>query len=268
MSVYRLTDPNPTYVNLLGTEAAPGGSLTFYDLGTTTPKTTWADFAKTTPNANPVTLDAAGRAATEIWLDGDYTAVLNDADDTEVWTRDVRPEVAPGLALPDPVGNDGKVVVAAGAGYVLEERRQLPDPTGSGTYMLVANADGTDYILQAQPVPEEIVIPEPDWDVTGGDLHLGSFLIQQGEGQATASNSEAASVAVAFAQAFDSAPRVFIQVKNITTASGHALVAHSVTGTSTTGFTARFNIADRHYVDGSKITSNIPFDYFAVGVKA
>src|SRR4051812_19908329 len=40
------------------------GTVTFYEAGTSTKKDTWNDSAKTTVNANPLTLNAAGRAKT------------------------------------------------------------------------------------------------------------------------------------------------------------------------------------------------------------
>lgn len=40
MTAYRFTDPSPVQFNLAGTASAVNGSLTFYDIGTTTPKST------------------------------------------------------------------------------------------------------------------------------------------------------------------------------------------------------------------------------------
>lgn len=75
---YRFLDPNPVYFELDGTIIAANGSLTFYDLGTTTPKATYNSSALSIANANPVPLNAAGRASVEIWLSGNYTVVLKD----------------------------------------------------------------------------------------------------------------------------------------------------------------------------------------------
>src|SRR5215472_4585806 len=67
-----------------------GGSIAFYTWGTSTPKDTWSDNGGTTLNSNPVILDAAGRAI--IFGDGDYRAVLKDADGNLIydqWTSSV-----------------------------------------------------------------------------------------------------------------------------------------------------------------------------------
>lgn len=63
-----------------------GGKLYTYDAGTSTPRQTFSDAAGTTPNANPVILDARGEAVL-FWL-GTYKVVLRDAADVIIWTMD------------------------------------------------------------------------------------------------------------------------------------------------------------------------------------
>ena len=72
-----------------------GGQVSFYQAGTTTPQPAYADPGLTTPLANPVILDAAGRPATtsgptELWLDGSlaYKEVLATAGGQTIWTAD------------------------------------------------------------------------------------------------------------------------------------------------------------------------------------
>jgi len=85
----RFINPNPQYL-----DATPnvysGGNLFFYVTGTSTPTDTYSDSTLTTPNANPVPLDSAGRPATEIFLDPavTYKVVLEDEDANIIWTRD------------------------------------------------------------------------------------------------------------------------------------------------------------------------------------
>lgn len=62
------------------------GRLYTYDAGTNTPRQTFADAAGTTPNANPVILDARGEAT--IFWGGTYKVVLKDAADVTIWTVD------------------------------------------------------------------------------------------------------------------------------------------------------------------------------------
>lgn len=165
---YRFPDPNPVLISLLGTESAADGTLQFYSYQTTTPKATYSDRDLTIQNANPVELDASGRAETEIWLDGEYTVVLRDADDTVIWTRDVVPEVSPTTTLPDPTTLPGGTVKSNGTGYELELELALPDPTDSAGQMVVVNGDGTGYNLQPIPEPEDPVTTVSTNSVTFG----------------------------------------------------------------------------------------------------
>jgi len=63
-----------------------GGKVFTYDTGTTTPRTTWADAAQASPNANPVILDARGEAS--IFWSGAYRVVVQDSLGNAIWTQD------------------------------------------------------------------------------------------------------------------------------------------------------------------------------------
>ncbi len=81
---------NPRFTELDGNgDPYSGGKLYTYETGTTTPKTTWSDRDKATPNENPVVLDSRGSAM--VWLDtstGAYRFRLYDSDDNLIWTED------------------------------------------------------------------------------------------------------------------------------------------------------------------------------------
>lgn len=159
---YRFRDPTPVFENLLGTQPAPGGKAYFYEIGTTTPKDTFREYNLTDPNTNPIILDSAGRFPYPVWMDGDYTYELKAADDTSIINpTDIRPEIAPGQAIPDPLGHDGEyLTVVAGEVVWSGPAWFLPDPTGSAGQMVVVDSSGTTYILQDQPEPPEIPDPE------------------------------------------------------------------------------------------------------------
>jgi parallel beta-helix repeat protein len=78
-----------------------GGKIYTYAAGTSTPTTTYTDSTGTTPNANPIVLDAAGRAAQEIWLTNDtfYKFVLTSSTGTIIWTKDNLPGVFANVTL-------------------------------------------------------------------------------------------------------------------------------------------------------------------------
>jgi hypothetical protein len=65
-----------------------GGKLYSYIAGTTTPLATYSDQAGSTPNTNPVILDADGYA--DVWISptSDYKFVLTDSADVQLWSRD------------------------------------------------------------------------------------------------------------------------------------------------------------------------------------
>lgn len=62
----------------------PGGKLSFFETGTTTPKTVYSDTGLTTPFTQPVVADAAG-VFPEIFLDGtDHRVVFTDSNDVQI----------------------------------------------------------------------------------------------------------------------------------------------------------------------------------------
>ena len=77
-----------------------GGHVYMYVPQTTTPKTTYQDPYGHTPNANPITLDANGRAV--VWGNGVYRQVLQNALGVVVWDQ---------LTYASPVGVLGNVGV-------------------------------------------------------------------------------------------------------------------------------------------------------------
>ena len=63
---------------------ADGAMLFFYEVGTTTPKTTYTDEALSVASSNPVIADATGLFAS-IWMNGDTDAVLKDKNGVQLW---------------------------------------------------------------------------------------------------------------------------------------------------------------------------------------
>jgi hypothetical protein len=87
-----LTLRNPVFqfVDSTGTPYA-GGSLTFYESGTSTPLDTYNDPDLLAPhlNSNPVTLNSAGWPDVNIFLTNVlYRVVLKDSSGNSIWTRD------------------------------------------------------------------------------------------------------------------------------------------------------------------------------------
>ncbi len=60
-----------------------GGFVYTYQVGTTTPATTYQDYLLTIPNANPIILDGDGRA--QIWGLGAFQQLVTDQYGNEIW---------------------------------------------------------------------------------------------------------------------------------------------------------------------------------------
>jgi cytoskeletal protein CcmA (bactofilin family) len=73
------------FVNDAG-QPLSGGKLYTYSAGTMTPRTTWTDASETTPNTNPIILNARGEAT--IFWRGAYKVALTTATDVPIWTID------------------------------------------------------------------------------------------------------------------------------------------------------------------------------------
>jgi hypothetical protein len=69
-----------------------GGKLYTYAAGTTTPQITYSSISGSTPNANPIILDSAGRisGSSEVWLTNGvaYKFVLKTSVDVQLWSAD------------------------------------------------------------------------------------------------------------------------------------------------------------------------------------
>jgi hypothetical protein len=72
------------FIDILGRPLV-GGQVFFYAPGTETKKDTYQDQAQTTPNTNPVVLDARGQAT--IWGTGSYRQVVKDRFGITVWDQ-------------------------------------------------------------------------------------------------------------------------------------------------------------------------------------
>ncbi|MCU0949515.1 MAG: complement C1q domain-containing protein [Burkholderiaceae bacterium] len=106
---------------------AAGFLLYTYDAGTSTPRTTWSNSAETVANANPVVLDASGRA--QIFWRGNYRVELRTPANAVVWSQD-------NFNVPDPSAATS-IVFANGA--VSTPSVRFAQATSSGLFSPAAN---------------------------------------------------------------------------------------------------------------------------------
>lgn len=90
-----------------------GGSVGFYIPNTLTPKTTWADSNETTPNQDPVGLDAAGSAV--IYGSGQYREIVKDANGNTIWDELTYGQGALPIWGGTATGTGNAIVINAGA---------------------------------------------------------------------------------------------------------------------------------------------------------
>lgn len=137
---FRFLDQYPVYLDASGQPCA-GGSLSFFDTGTTNPRAVYTNKALSISAANPLTLNAEGRPTTDIWGSGSYRVVLKDASGDVVWTRDDVDELLTGAGIPTQTGNSGKFLTTNGSAASWSAISQVPSQTGSaGKYL---KTDGT-----------------------------------------------------------------------------------------------------------------------------
>lgn len=254
---YRYYDPAPVNFTLLGIEPAAGGSLAFFEIGTTTPKNTWSDPGLTILNTTPVQLDSSGRANTNIWLQGSYSVRLLDSSGAVIWTRDVNDGVAAGLVIPTPLpsgqflSNDGSVLQWSSV-------LQPPDPTGLDGYLLTAS--GSSYVLTAPPV-----IPTPNYSFGDNFTKVGTNLDQWGTQTMPASNSQSASMSFNFPVAYATVPviQVLIQKPGSIVTEGFTGIIKATP--STTGATVEWNTGIDDTRTGLRLVSPFEFSWRAVG---
>jgi hypothetical protein len=113
----------PHFVQFLDDDGAPlaGGKLYSYEAGTSTPKDTYTDASGGTPNANPVVLDASGRAT--VFLSGSYKFTLKTSADVEIETTDNVSAFATSVSggVSDITGDYTDTAVATGDSFVFAD---------------------------------------------------------------------------------------------------------------------------------------------------
>lgn len=260
---FRVLDPAPVFWNTDGVTPCAGGTLTFSDTGTTTPKNVYADPALTVNNGSTVDLDSAGRANVDIWGDGEYRVVLMDGNGVIVWTRDnVRDVASGGLAIPALVTD--AFLTNDGANSLWAAIRQVPDPAGASDKVL--SNDGENLIWIAKPANGADATNVTD-NATG--FTVGSFAVRTGTDTAPNVGGRSTSKAVTFATAFASPP-VFIGITPTysTVSTNSNQPSWTITTSSASGFTVKFTMGE---LDDSRsqfdFNAAVPFQYVAMGVK-
>lgn len=260
MPTFRILDPFPVYLDLAGNLAA-GGSLKFYDSGTTTPRDVYSDPDKTVNNGSSILIGTDGRPVHDIWGDGSYRVRLYDADGMLIdEADDVEIQGGGGSAIP--ALESGKFLTNDGALLAWDDIRQVPDPTGSSGKVL--GNDGENLIWQAPPPP---VVP--DITITSSSLQVGAtgsskFLIQTGTDTAPASGTTSTTKTITFPTAYSTPLHVSVTPTS-NSQPGGPVVTYLSSAASTTGFTVAFDVAEGSSSD-QNIINPVPFSWVAFGL--
>lgn len=266
MAAFVFYDPRPVFFDLLSTAPLTAGSLTFYDLGTTNPRDTWSDpdMAPAHLNPNPVNLDSAGRPSVAIFLDGDYTIKLTDGlngTGATIWTADVVPGADAAFTIPPLV--NGQFLTNDGATLQWSAIIQVPDPTGQNGKVLTSTGAGTTWTTLPSAPTLDIVVAANSQRV-GDGVSTNKALTQGGTATAPATGTPTTTQAVVFTTTYTTTPIVIAQPTSNSQPGGPVVV--ELTAISTTGFTARFDVAEGNS-GNANIVNPVPFNWIAFGNK-
>lgn len=247
-----------------------GGTLKFYEAGTTTPQAVYGDEALTVNNGVTVALDSSGRPSADIWgaAGAAYFVELYDADAVKQGEADnVQDPAGPGTNIPTLSGNTGKFLTNNGSVMLWQGIREVPDPTGQSGKVL--GNDGSNLAWQSLPAAAtpDIVIGANSFRA-GVSSDATKFLIQAGSDTAPASGTSTTSKNITFPTPYASLLHVSI-TRTTASASASMGVTEAVTGYSpgaaSTGVTARFDSADDGGESNWQIVNTVPFTWIAFG---
>ena len=267
---FHILNQFPVYWDLAG-NLADGGELRFYENESTTPKSVYGGPSLSPDNGSVIAIGSDGRPTVDIWGDGVYRVRLYDANDTLIAEAD-DVEIPGGDATTIPALVDGYFLSNNGSLLLWVPLIQLPDPTGQDGKMVVA--DGAGYILQTVP---SVDIPDPEIEVGANSFQAGvstdetKELQQSGTGSAVTGGGKTATATITFATPFAATPTwVGITPTSASNCATANLVPKwAVTALSASAMTVTFStVTGSTSGDNfpySNITSNVPFVWSARG---
>lgn len=164
-----------------------GGKLYTYAAGTTTPLASYTTDTGSTPNPNPIILDAAGRIPNQVWLvqATPYKFILTSSTDVSIWTKDNIPGIfASSVFNADIVEYDPPFAGARTSGYTVADK--LSQYVSVKDFGAVGDGatDDTAAIQAALNTGKHVLINEGTYLVTD-QLTLGTTgQVIQGDGRA------------------------------------------------------------------------------------
>lgn len=237
-----------------------GGTLWFYQSGTTTLQNTYSDPALTQVNPNPVPIGANGLTESDIWLGSTpYRVTLLDAQNNVVWTADnVQLPGGAGATIPSLVS--GEFLTNDGINLLWSAIRQLPDPTGQSG-KLVWTPDGSTFGFTSPPTPPAA----PVFTFGPNSIKFGNsggpyVLVQWGSGTAAATGGGFANFTVTFPTPYSVTPYADISGNGIVLSGSIGAAPFNVNTVTTAGIVGGF-----YAHDGGSFVNPSNFNWFAIG---
>ena len=274
MPAFRLLDQNPVYFNNDLTVCA-GGQIRIYTNLTTTP-TNAGEGQDLTPSLGAtITLDSAGRAVDDIWLDNvtTYRIRLYNAAGVMQWSRDYTQSGATaGITPLNPAsGTLDQVYSTNGTTALWRTISEVPSQTGNAGKFL--KTDGTIATWAAeQTLPTYTAASLPggitQTNTASGGFTIGNIRVQWGTDTAPISANVLSSKAVTFGVAFSGAPysvQVTPTVGGVTLDTPAGRCSAQALSASATGFTASVFAGAEANGGGTNISSAVSFNWLAIG---
>ena len=265
MPSYLLLDKCRTFHGLTG-QLLAGGSVRFFQAGTTTPQDVYGERALSTNNGDTIDLDASGRLEHECWADttDSYFIEVYDSDDVKQGEISYV-EIPGGAGQTIPVPAEGEFVTGDGTNFLVATIREVPDPTGNANKLL--GTDGTDLNWVSRP--SDGAAGTSDTSTSASGFVVGNKRVQWGEGTGTNAGGRTQTVSVTFPVAFSAAPDiVVVTTSNSSLSSFGNMPTASVTSKSTTGCTIKFTMGELDDSgSGFDFNAAVAFSYMAVGAK-
>lgn len=163
-----LPNGEQTFLDANGAPLA-GGKVYFYIPGTQTAKTTWRDSGGTTPNANPVVLDAAGRAI--IYGSGSYQQLVQDSLGNTIWNQLTADSSASGSSFGGTSTGSANAQVVQAGGFTSSDGQSITFVAGfTNTSSMTVTPSGGSAI----PVVKDTLFGPTAF--TGGEIFLGNVV--------------------------------------------------------------------------------------------
>lgn len=167
-----------------------GGKLYTFAAGTSTPLATYTNSSGSTPNTNPIILDARGEA--NIWIgSSSYLMTLKDANDTQIWSIDNVQNISALVTLAASSGSSLIGYTQGGAGSItrtvqgrLRDLTTVLDFGAIGDGVTNCTSAFSNYLTYCKANNTPFQIPEGNYLLTAGSINfIASGLTIRGIGK-------------------------------------------------------------------------------------